>query len=178
MADSAYDSYNIMSRIMKAIGAQEAEEKSVQPTTRLEFLGNTVDTIKMTIEVSEHRRVELMNLLQSWLQKSRFTLKQLQSLIGKLSFITNCVRAGRIFINRLLTRLRESNEKQYWHEVTSEMKQNIQWWIQYLPLYNGVSILWLQDCLKIDGWLATDSSLVGGGEPTTNNFSTSNSQIT
>ena len=79
---------------MKAIGGQEVEDRSIPPTTRMEFLGNTVDTIKMTIEVSEHRKIKLIQLLDGWLQKHTFNLKQLQSLIGKLSFVTNCIRAG------------------------------------------------------------------------------------
>ena len=48
---------------MNTIGLQEAEEKSVPPNTRMEFLGNTVDTLRMTLEVSEHRKQELSEIL-------------------------------------------------------------------------------------------------------------------
>ena len=55
LRSEAWDSFNLMTKIMRMFGIKEADEKAVTPTTRLEFLGNTVDTVKMTIEVSEHR---------------------------------------------------------------------------------------------------------------------------
>ena len=48
----AWNSYNSMTNILQEIGVQEAPEKAIEPTTRMEFLGNTVDTAKMTLEVS------------------------------------------------------------------------------------------------------------------------------
>ena len=98
-----------MTNIMKEIGAQEADDKAVTPTTHMDFLGNTVDTVKFTIEVAESRKLELLNLAQQWMGKDWFTKKELQSLVGKLSFVTNCVRSGRIFLSRLLHELRECN---------------------------------------------------------------------
>ena len=108
---SAEDSFNLMGRLLTSIGVDEATDKAVPPTTRMEFLGNTVDTIQMTLEVSENRRTELLKILKGWDSKTTFTLKQLQMLIGKLSFVTNCVRAGRVFINRLLSVLRSMPKK-------------------------------------------------------------------
>ena len=101
---------------MQGVGAEEATDKAVPPTTRLEFLGNTVDTVKMTLEVSESRKTKLMALLDRWMSMENFLLKQLQSLIGKLSFVTNCVRVGRIFINRLLNMLRNIDNAQNLHQ--------------------------------------------------------------
>ena len=60
----AWNSYMAMDRILRTIRVDEATEKSVEPTTRMDFLGNTVDTIKMTIEVSQDRQEELMDLLE------------------------------------------------------------------------------------------------------------------
>ena len=160
-AENAWSSYNLMGHIMNAIGVKEAQEKSVPPTTRMEFLGNTVDTVKKTIEVSEIRKNELLQLCHKWQNMQFFTKKQLQSLIGKLSFVTNCIRPGRIFISRLLQVLRGSSEQEK-HEVTDEIKQDLRWWQEYLPSFKGVSILWLHDSLCYEELLASDASLVGG----------------
>ena len=138
-AENAWSSYTLMGHIMLTIGVQEAREKAVPPTTRMEFLGNTVDTIKKTIEVSETRKIELLELCEKCKNLRFFTKRQLQSLIGKLSFVTNCVRPGRIFISRLLQVLRECSEQEK-HEVTQEIKQDLRWWQNYLPSFNGVSM--------------------------------------
>ena len=47
-----------------------------------------------------------MSLLVEWLKKEEVTRKEVESLVGKLSFIATCVRPGRIFISRLLEYLR------------------------------------------------------------------------
>ena len=41
----AWASYNLSRRILTAVGMEEAQHKTVVPTTRMEFLGNTVDTV-------------------------------------------------------------------------------------------------------------------------------------
>ena len=45
-----------MGQLLFALGAPEAKEKSVKPCTRMEFLGNTVDTVKQTLEVADHQK--------------------------------------------------------------------------------------------------------------------------
>ena len=158
----AWASYNLFWKILNAIGVQEAEEKSVPPTTHMEFLGNTVDTVKQTLEVSEDRKDELMYILNEWTSKEWFTKKELQSLIGKLSFVTNCVRPEWVFISRLLEVLRNTKEGSK-YQVQEEMSKDINWWRQYLPKFSGVCMLWLQDVKEYDKLLASDASLIGGG---------------
>ena len=160
--DDAWNSFNLMTRIMQSIGAQEAPEKSVAPTTRIEFLGNMVDTQKMTLEVSEHRMIELAELLEVWNGKQKCNKKQMQSLIGKLSFVTNCVRGGRIFISRLIDCLKEFSDKEY-RCIGQETKKDISWWQKFLPTFNGVSMLWLYDRMQPNSLLASDASLIGRG---------------
>ena len=167
----AWDSYHLMGNILKTIGLREAEDKAVPPTTCMDFLSNTVDTVKMTLEVSEGRREELLQLISKWKLKKSYAVRQLQSLIGKLSFVTNCVHAGCIFIARLIDQLKELKDNSDRHPVTIEMIKDLTWWEKFLPQFDGVSILWLQDCLSMDQWLAMDASLIGVGVYKENNFS-------
>ena len=44
--------------------------------------------------------------LSLFVQSTRNKLKELQSLLGKLNFVSQCVHPGRIFVNRLLNWLR------------------------------------------------------------------------
>ena len=89
--DLALKSYTVMGNLLRDLGTTEATEKAVQPCTRMEFLGNTFNTQKQTIEVSQHRMDALDTELTLWLHRKYAMKKQLQSLIGKLNFITNCV---------------------------------------------------------------------------------------
>ena len=148
-SSTAWFSYNMLSRIFDRIGVKEALDKAVPPTTRMDFLGNTVDSEKLTLEVSQDRKQELMHLLKKWVVKQYCTKKQLQSLIGKLSFITNCVQAGKIFISRMIQNLCDMPETGY-VKVNEQTIKDVKWWIKFLPTFDGVSILWLQDMMPID----------------------------
>jgi hypothetical protein len=68
----------------------------------MELLGVTVDTRKLTLEVTPERVVEISLLVEAWLKKKKASLRELQSLLDKLHFIATCVRLGRIFVSRLL----------------------------------------------------------------------------
>ena len=88
--------------------------------------------------------------------------KQLESLIGKLSFVSNCVRAGRVFISRLINTL-SGFPKIGTHTLPREIRKDIIWWKRFMQHYNGISILWLLDTMHADIVLSTDSSLVVAG---------------
>ena len=101
----AWQSFWCLCHILSSIGIKEAEEKVCPPSPRMEFLGNVVDAKNMTLEVSKKRMLEIQNELDKWLVTDRATCKQLESIIGKLSFISNCVRAGHVSIARLINLL-------------------------------------------------------------------------
>ena len=103
-------------------------------------LGILVDTDKMLFEVPADRLSDLKTELLQWTQFSTFTRRQLQSLLGKLSFVTACVRPGRIFMSRLLNRLRSLPSKPSRFPVTSDMLSDIDWWLTFLPHFNDSSL--------------------------------------
>ena len=111
--DQAWDSYESFGRLLQNLGAEEAKKKSVSPCICMDFLRNTLDCDKMTIEVSEQRRKDLLIELEEWENRKTAKKKEIQSLIGKLSFTTNCVRAGRIFLSRLIEG--KGKEQHYQH---------------------------------------------------------------
>ena len=104
-AHVAWSLYWCLGEILKRIGVQEAEQKACAPSPRMEFLGNIFDVIKMIIEILGDRLIKINNELETWLLMESSTRKQLESLIGKLSFISNCVCAGRVFISRMINAL-------------------------------------------------------------------------
>ena len=98
-----------------------------------------------------------------WPQFSTFTRRQLQSLLGKLSFVTACIRPGRIFMSRLLNRLRSLPSKPSRFPVTSDMLPDIDWWLTFLPHFNGSTMIVLRSRDFHDVLFTCDSSLHRGG---------------
>lgn len=74
---------------------------------RLRPLGILDGTVALTLEFPTTRLTDLQAELRTWQAAPFFTKEQLQSLLRKLSFVTACVKPGRIFMIRLLNSLRE-----------------------------------------------------------------------
>jgi hypothetical protein len=114
----------------------------------MEFLGITVDTVKLTLEVNLDRVTEISLLVEAWLRKEKASLRDLQSLLGKLHFVSTCVRPGRLFASRLLNWLRQAfpsnivgSEHNIFRRIPKGVKKDLLWWHKFLPGYNGVSIM-------------------------------------
>ena len=126
-------------------------------------LGILVDTEKMLFEVPADCLSDLKTELLQWTQFSTFTRRQLQSLLGKLSFVTACVRPGRIFMSRLLNRLCSLPSKPSRFPVTSDMLSDIDWWLTFVPHFNGSAMIALHPRDFHDVLFTCDSSLHRGG---------------
>ena len=164
-----WKSFFAMGNLLKQIGADEAPDKACAPSTRMEFLGNTFDTKNMTIEISPDRIKEITKLLDHWLQRQVATRKQLESIIGKLSFVANCVRVGRVFISRLIAALSAFSRFGV-KKIMADIRKDLLWWRLFMIEYNGVSLLWLHDTISPDIVIVTDSSLDAAGAICNNEF--------
>ena len=95
------------------------------------YLGILFDTEVMTISIPEDKVVKLNEELSTWLSHSSFNKRQLQSLLGKLSYVTACVQPGKIFMNRLLNVLRSFTSCKQRLPVNKEMRNDILWWLHF-----------------------------------------------
>ena len=148
--------------LLTYLGIEEAVNKVARPSSRLAFLGIWFDTIKMTMEVTPARLVEIRELTVHWLNRDFATVKEVQSIIGKLNFVAKCVKPARIFIGRMLNFLREMPKKGK-VRISIEFKDDIRWWLRFLPYFNGVSLISSEPWSKPDEVIASDSCLVGCG---------------
>ena len=82
--------------------------------------------------------------------KSTATITELQSLIGKLSYVCSCIRPGHLFMQHLSNVLRPNYHFTSF-EVLKELRRNLSWWSTFLKHYNRISLLtqpfWVTDPL-------------------------------
>ena len=93
--------------------------------------------------------------------KNVATKRELQSLIGKLIFVSRCIRQSRLFINRMLGLLRKLNGPQYRMRLTNDFKRDLKWWSKFIDTYNGVSIMPETFWSSPDSQFSTDACLLG-----------------
>lgn len=175
--DKADQAYNSLGMLLQDCGLEVSESKCVAPTTRMEFLGIMIDTVKLTLEVTPERVSEISLLVEAWLRKKKASLKDLQSLLGKLFFIATCVRPGRIFVSRLLNWLRQAfpsnitgNGHKIFRRIPSEVHKDLLWWHKFLHSYNGISIMFLEEWSRPDEVFSSDACLQGFGAISSNQF--------
>ena len=86
----------------------------------------------------------------------------MQSLLGKLNFVSQCVRPGCIFVNILLNWLREIPEKGQ-ISIPDDFKLDLCRWRTFLPSYNEVSLMLSEEWSRADQVFSLDSCLTGCG---------------
>ena len=159
----AISDFVALGELLRDLGLEENQLKACDPSTLQVALGVQFDTTNMTMSVTQERLRDTHVMLRHWLRKRTVTKAQLQHLIGKLLFISKCVRSSRVFVNRLLRLLRTLPTASSKAKVTVEFRKDLAWWARFLDAYNGVSIIPHIGWTSADSVLATDACLTGGG---------------
>ena len=160
--EKAHAAHEYVGTLLSDAGLEETISKQCSPAVRMIFLGILFDTLKLTLEVTPERIVEILELLADWLNRVDASRRELESLLGILHFVASCVRQGRVFVSRLLNYLRGLPRKGR-HILPADCLKDILWWQKYLEVYSGVSIMYLENWSKPDSQLACDACLHGCG---------------
>ena len=149
----APDAFHALKHLLCRLGLQSSPDKDCPPTTLMVFLGILINTVTMTLSVPQEKIADLLHKLQAVSHASIISRRQLQSVLGLISFVTACVCPGRIFMSALFNALRGLQHAGF-APVTPEICSDIRWWLHFLPRYNGVSLIppptYLPDVLFTD----------------------------
>ena len=84
--------------LCKRLGLPVVQEKIEGPSTRLTFLGITIDSQSMTLSLPKAKVVQLQERLLDWTSRRSASKHQLQELLGHLNHAAAVVRPGRTFL--------------------------------------------------------------------------------
>ena len=90
-------------------------------------------------------------MLVKWSSRKHCTKRQLQSLIGKLHFISSVCRPGRTFVRRMIDLLSKASHPSHRIRLTVAFHKDIHWWQTFLTSWNGCSFFYQ------DTWLPNSS---------------------
>ena len=122
---------------LEEVGLPLAPEKFVWPTQKLEFLGLTIDTIRMAVAIPRDKREVILKEIDKMLGVTKCKVKQVQSLAGHLNFVTRAVPHGRPFSRKLYSMV--AGMKLHWHvSVTKEVKRDLLMWKKFIQEYGGM----------------------------------------
>ena len=138
VCSQACDSFDYLYNLLIDLGFDISENKVVTPSTKVTCLGVEINSENFTVSITEEKLQDIIKLCELWSEKTHCTKKELQSLLGKLLYITKCVKSSRFFLNRMLELLRSAN-KQEKIILTKEFKQDLNWFQEFVPKFNGTA---------------------------------------
>ncbi|GAU99281.1 hypothetical protein RvY_10307 [Ramazzottius varieornatus] len=126
-----------MKAICADLGLPLVPEKTDNPTTKLDFLGVTLDTVNLTLSVPDGKVQELNECLSTFDNRRKDTKREIFSLAGKPSWCTKCIPAGRIFMRRVVDIAMKSRRLDHSLKLSPGFFDDLRWWKNFLPLWNG-----------------------------------------
>ena len=121
-----------MGQVLKHCGLEEAPDKAVSPSTKMDWLGVCFDTEEWTLALKEGKLQELLGWLPKLLELKRVKKVLLQKVLGSLVWAAAIVRAGVVFFNRLLALLRKLKQPNHSVHFSKEAKRDVAWWLKTL----------------------------------------------
>ena len=124
-------------RLCHNLGVPIAHEKTMGPFWCLQFVGITLDTLKMEARLPQDKIDKCRHLLVSFLSRRSAMLRDFQSLIGFLNFACSVKVPGRAFLRRLIDLTKCITKPHHHIKLTKAIKADLQTWLTFLDNYNG-----------------------------------------
>ena len=116
-----------------------------------------------TVRLPADKFSALLALLSTWNDKQTCTKRELLALIGHLSFAAKVVKPGRLFLRRLINASTTVSRLHHHIHLSQETKEDITWWLTFLPTWNGIAYIQSHPMSSHDLHLFTDASGLGVG---------------
>ena len=120
-----------------SLGVPMSPEKTEKPARVMVFLGIEIDTVGRELRLPLQKVRDCQEVIQSFLCRAKATLREFQSLVGKLQFACCVLVPGRAFLRRLIDRTIGIVSPFHNIRVTAECKEDLRVWLSVLREYNG-----------------------------------------
>ena len=158
--DRAFSSYDALGNLLSRLGIEESKKKACPPSTVMTFLGIEVDTINMCLRVDKVKLKEILDLITNWKRRTTATKEELQSLLGKLIFVSRAVRFSRCFVGRIIREIKKLKLQKQKITLSDDVRKDFLWWFHFLSAFNGVELL---SPATVSLHVLGDATPMGGG---------------
>ena len=124
---------------------------------------HTPRSIRLEARLPLDKLVEIRSLLTDTVTRRRISQRNLESLLGKLSFAARVIVPGRTFVRRLWSVFSRYQEPHFTIVLSQDCNADLNWWIRLLADWNGKSFFLHPDWTpSADVHLFTDASATRG----------------
>ena len=122
------------------LGLPTAPHKTVGPATVLTFLGIEVDSMAQVLRLPAAKLVRLQRELARWESKRQASKRELQRMIGLLSYAATVVRPGRSFLRYLIEASKRPRRQPHKTRIDAGCRSDLAWWSLFAQDWNGVAL--------------------------------------
>ena len=133
--------YNTLGQLLSDIGLTESKSKATPPSTKMTYLGVSFNTVDMCMHVDADKVVELKSELIKWSRKTVARKCELQSILGKLLWVSRTVRFSRVFVCRIIAETRKLKKQSDKVTLSRDIRKDFLWWEKYLEVFSGVELI-------------------------------------
>ena len=135
--DDADVAFNSLLDILNNLGLPVNPAKVFSPTNRLAIMGIIVYVESRRFSIEQEKLDEISPECVSAFLATRLSKRDLQSLLGKLLYISRCIKNSCAFLNRMLQTLRDHHDVEHIYPVEG-FCIDVLWFLKYLNSSNGV----------------------------------------
>ena len=134
-------SFSLMGWLLEELGLSEATDKAVSPCQVLNFLGIEFDTRVLEMRVDLAKCCELKAILKKWINKTVASKADLQSILGKLLWVSKAVKYSRCFVMRIIAEVKKLKFQSQKIKLSVDVRKDFLWWDNFMQCFNGVHLL-------------------------------------
>ena len=138
------------------VGLTESIKKASPHSQIMTYLGVSFNTIDMCMHVDKEKVVELKSELLKWSRKTTAKKCELQSILGKLLWVSKTVRFSRVFVCRIIAQVRKLSKQSEKTTLSQEIRKDFLWWDTFMEDFSGVEMIIPPTvCLSVlgDAWV-------------------------
>ena len=135
--DVAEKAFSDLLETIRSLGLPINDKKVFPPAKRMTIMGIVIDVTTGTFSIENEKLLQISSECAQVFLRDVISKLELQSLLGKLLYISRCVRGSRIFMNRLLDNLRAHHDRK-WIYPDEGFYQDLSWFLRFLQTFNGI----------------------------------------
>ena len=133
--------FSVMGSLLNELGLSESLDKAVKPTQVLTYLGIVFDTVKLEMRIGKDKCDELALDLKKWFTRKVAKKSELQSILGKLPWVSRAVKFSRCFVARIIAETKKFKYQTQKITLSEAVRKDFLWWQKFMSIFNGVHLL-------------------------------------
>lgn len=149
--------------LLQKLGFSINWKKFCPPSQSIIYLGINIDSCRCIIYIPPKKLEELKQAVSGWIETKRsFSKRQLQSIIGKLSWAAALVRPARPLLRRLINVTKRLHRPSHHVRLDVATKADLFMWLHFLKSEQFIGVRYLRSRrAQPDLTLSTDSCTTG-----------------